>query len=382
MSYNIGVDARLLQNKELRGMGKYLYKLVENILKIDQNIIFTAFIDGRYPDPKMPISERIEKVSLIMKGDAYFLWEQYKLPKSISKTKAELLHSPANTLPLWQCIPTVVTLHDTLLMERDEDETSNFLFYTRKIIPFGLKKAQKIITISENSKKDIIRHFEIPASKIEVIYLGIDDYFKIMENKGKVEQVKAKIGITGEYIYHLGSLGPRKNTDKVLEAFAVLKKDKKIKEKLVISSLSREGVKKYENKIREMSLEGEVIITSYVKEDELVSLYNGAKLFLYLSLYEGFGFPVVEAMACGCPVIVSNVSSMPELVNDPELLVDPMSTADIANRIYSLINNHDMLREKRDKGQKRAKLFNWQETAQKTLKVYDSVRIDTRKICQ
>ncbi len=370
----IGIDARVLYSANLRGIGKYLFNIINIINDTKYSARFFLFYNHWNGKKTIPNGAGIiEKQCEVKKGDRLFLWEQLRLPKEAKKEKVDILHCPANTIPLYQPCPTVVTLHDTLLMESDEDETKDFLFYTRKIIPIGLRKVKKIITVSHNSKKDIIKYFKIAPEKIEVIYHGISPQYRKIESPETLNLIKSKYGISKKYMFSLGAIGPRKNTLKVIESFLVLKNKYKLDIQLVISGLQNEAMSILSKKTTEMGIKEDVVLIGYISDEDLVALYSFAEISLYLSLYEGFGFPALESMACGCPVIASNLTSLPELVEDPDSLANPRDTEEIVEKSIPFLKNASFRSQKINDGLQRIKKFSWEKAAEKTLTVYKNI---------
>ena len=229
-----------------------------------------------------------------------------------------------------------------------------------------MSKAQAIITISESSKKDIVRHYNISSKKVFVCHPGYDKSLFKPQSKEKIEAVKKKYNIVGDYIFYLGTIQPRKNLIRLLD---VVKNLKNIK--LVISGKKGWLSDKFFEKVQEMK--NKVIITDYAEEKDLPALFSGAKAFVLPSLYEGFGIPVIEAMACGCPAIVSNVSSLPEVVGEAGVLVNPNSTESIKEGIEKVINNNEYAQELSQKGRQRSQKFSWEKCAGGVLEVFESI---------
>ena len=236
----------------------------------------------------------------------------------------------------------------------------------------GLKKAQKIISISKKTKEDLIKYFNIKPSKIKVIHLGIDEKFKPIINLQKLNSFATKNNLprSNKYILYVGSSVKRKNVDKIIMAFNKLKRvgHKNLK-LLLITSLSDE-IKKL---IAKYKLNEEIYIRSNVEDWELVYFYNIASVFVFPSLYEGFGFPPLEAMACGCPVICSNISSLPEVVGNATLMINPNNIDDLVQAIITVLNNDDIRKTLIKKGFDQVKKFSWEKTAQEVLKVYEKI---------
>lgn len=276
--------------------------------------------------------------------------------------------------------PFIITCHD-LLKYFDLKRTGAFFqnptFLGRMYLSLdfsGMKKARKIIAVSKYTKHDLVTYLRIPEEKIEVIYQGVD-----LENfKPEPRGTRRRKNLP--YLLYVGSEIPRKNFAGVLKAFKSLKADRMFRNfKLVkvgnaSSGWSRE---KYRNQsldlIKTLGLENEVIFTGFVDKKELASYYAGAKCLVFPSLYEGFGLPPLEAMACGCPVITSNSSSLPEVVGNASLLIDPCNVDEIVAAIKKVLSNEHLRNSLRRAGLERAEQFSWQKTAEATLKVYQEV---------
>lgn len=294
------------------------------------------------------------------------------MPLACRRLGALLLHVNYIAPPLCPC-PTVVTIHDLsfeffphLFSPRD------YLVLSR-LVPYSARRAAKVITVSENSKRDIMRRYRLPEERIAVTYEGADDRFKPLQDEAGLEAIKRKYEIVGRFILALGNLEPRKNLGRLVEAYGALRRGGRIEHKLVVVGRARWRESELYRVVRERGLVGEVIFTGYLPQEDLPLLYNAADLFLFPSLYEGFGLPPLEAMACGTPVIASNSSSLPEVVGDAGLLVDPHDTSAIAQAIDDLLTRPDRRSELSAKGLRRAALFSWHKMAQETLEIYHEV---------
>ncbi|AXI24805.1 glycosyl transferase family 1 [Methanofervidicoccus sp. A16] len=249
---------------------------------------------------------------------------------------------------------------------------ASFIKYSLK----GMKKSDRIITISKHVKNDLVRHFSISEEKINVIYLGVNEHYKpIPENE--IEKIKYKYNLKFPFILYVGSEQPRKNFPTLIKAFYKLK-TKYGFNNIKLVKAGNPQISKYKRKhimklIDKLNLQKDIIFTGYVPEEDLPALYNAADLFVYPSIYEGFGLPPLEAMACGTPVITSNTSSLPEVVGDAGIMVDPYDVDGLSKAMYEVLTNDGLREELRKKGLERAKLFSWKECAEEHLKVYEEV---------
>jgi glycosyltransferase involved in cell wall biosynthesis len=252
-------------------------------------------------------------------------------------------------------------------------------FLDRKFIRYSInamKNVDKIITISDFTKNELINYTNIPPNKIQTIYLGVDDEFKKLTSH-EIEDTRIEYNLPNSYILYVGSEQSRKNFISIIKAFYRLKKKYNLKDLKLIKAgspqISDAQRKKIFDLIKELNLEKDVIFTNYVSDEYLVKLYNGAEIFVYPSLYEGFGLPPLEAMACGCPVITSNTSSLPEVVGDAGIMIDPFDVDSLTESMHKILTDNDLKKELSRKSLERAKLFTWKKTADQTLEVYEDV---------
>ena len=240
------------------------------------------------------------------------------------------------------------------------------------------KHADKIIANSKATKEDLIRLHKVEEGRISVVYHGCDtETYKPVQNSEQIERIRHKYSILGNYIIHLSFFHPQKNVKRLVEAFCHLKVQQKVPHKLVLAGpkipYNEHIFQEIIAMARQFKLEEEIIFTGYVAQDDLPLLIGGADLFVFPSLYEGFGIPPLEAMACGVPVVASNVASLPEVIGDAGLLVDPYSIEEIAAAMYKVISNEELRQHMRDKGLQRAKLFSWEKTVRGVIKVFQEV---------
>jgi glycosyltransferase involved in cell wall biosynthesis len=304
---------------------------------------------------------------IIMKSNFLSITEQWELPLVLNKYKNEaIFHSPSFvSSPFIKC-PTIMTIHDLNHLKFPEYYTRFHRYYYNYIVKPSALKAKKILTVSEFSKKEIVNWLNCESEKVVVTYNGIDENFKVINDNDKLRNIRTKYDLPEKFILYIGNLKPHKNIANLIKAI------KKINQKiiLVINGKSNESLNKI---IMENHVENKIKFIGYVNDDDLPALYNLAELFIYPSLYEGFGLPPLEAMACGCPVITSNTSSLPEVVGDAGIMVNPYHVEEIARAIDLVLSNENLRREMIEKGLKQAQKFSWRKTAEETLKVYEEV---------
>lgn len=371
----IGIDARTLYTPALKGIGIYLYNLLINISKIDQENEYLLYYDPRQEIclrfPK--IVNFIEKGISLKKGDRFYLWEQLRLPLETRRDKIDIFHSPANTTAFCLGCPILVTVHDVTLQEISKGNIFDNI-YNKKLQPAILRKVSKIITVSNYSKERIATVMKVPIEKIIVIPNGIGDAFRVLQDRKSVERVKQKYGIGGEYILNVGGESPWKNVSRLIKAYSMLVDNNGYNKQLVITGIrKKEILDKHTKEISKYVLLEKVLVLGYVPEDDLINLYNGADVFVYPSLKEGFGFPPLEAMACGVPVVASDKTSIPEVVGNAAQLVDAENPEAIANGILNVTSNYSLRERLLQAGYIQSSNYKWGKTAQATLKLYEDV---------
>ena len=354
------------------GVGHYTKNLTRELLSYNTNSRELIFI----------IKERI-KINLKRKRNniirfcnaiMHLFWEQLAIPVFLRKNGINLFHSPAFVCPLIKICPTIITIHDMAYLLYPGKFVNAYRRYLKFWVPLCVKVADKVITDSFCSKRDIIRLLKIPEEKIEVVYLGKDSSFKQITDKALIDEFCIKHGIKKKFILHVGTLEPRKNITGLIKAYSIFKKENNECDfNLVIAGEKGWMYSSIFALVEKLKLENSVTFIGYIEDGELPILYNAAKVFVYPSLYEGFGLPVLEAMACGIPVITSNTSSLPEIVGDAGIMVDPRDSAALAAAIQKVILDNDLREEMIRKGLKKAENFSWEKTAKETTQIYNKV---------
>jgi len=311
------------------------------------------------------LEELEQKLSLVVvqpkNSNKYLshLWSHLKLPFM----KADIIFCPANTAPLF--VPKskrlVMTIHDVAFLTQPQSFSKFFRYYYRFLVPKNIQRADKILTVSEYSKREIESYYKDAKGKVKVVSLGVDDSFRVLSREKK------------EYILYVGSLNARKNFTGVIKAFLSLGQDDV--KLIIVGNFSSNFTldEKAQSVLQEAKKHSSIEFRSRVSNDELVELYNEAKLFVFPSFYEGFGLPVLEAMACGTPVITSNLSSLPEVGGDAVLYCDPYSVEDIRQKIEQVLSDATLQEQMSKKGLTRAKEFSWEKSAQEHIRVFEEV---------
>lgn len=340
------------------GFGFYVSNLVKNLEKTDKKNEY-VFIK---PDDEKDFSTPMR-----------WVWDQITFPKLARQAKVDLLHQPCFSTPIFYRGKVVITIHDLISVFFGY----NIPFWSRQFfarwMPFTYRFADHLIAVSEHTKKDAIRVLGIPEDKITVIHEAADEKYQLIEDKNILQAVRNKYKIGNDpFILHVGTLEPRKNLQFLVRAFAEAKSQIG-KTKLVITGKKGWYYEGLFQLVDELKMHDEVIFTGYVEDDDIPPLYNAATVFAFPSLYEGFGLPPLEAMACGTPVISSNTSSMPEVVGEAGILIAPGDTDAWVDALIRVINNQKQWQAMRDKGLKQAKKFSWEKCARETIAVYEKV---------
>lgn len=352
-------------NNKNTGVQYYTENLYEELRKYkDQNHIFDM------------VQSKFNKYAHLSKNRVIRIcFENLCLPFLLHINEYDLYHSPNYVLPYFIQTHSVLTIHDLITLDYPEFCQTESVLYFKMLFSRSIKKATKIIAVSKKVKEDILRHFNIPQEKIEVIYHGVKSHFKKVLDKELLIKIKIKYLLPDKYILFVGNIEPKKNLEKLIKAYDILKKNSDIKHKLVITGKNGWKYKSVYKIISELKIENEIIFTDYVPEDDLPAIYSMSDLFAFPSLYEGFGIPPLEAMACEVPVIVSNKGALPEITGGKCMRVDPYSISDICNGIYKLLTENQLRNTSILEGKEWVKHFSWEKTAKETLKVYEQAII-------
>ena len=295
--------------------------------------------------------------------------ENFYLPFYIKQNSFDLFHSPNYVLPLFLKSPSVITVHDLITFNFPRLCQRESVLYFRLFLPRSIKKADKIITVSEKTKNDIINRFKVPEDKISIIHLGLSTVFRRTRNTNLL----LKYGITNKYILFVGNIEPKKNLVRLLKAYYEVVCTKNITHQLVIAGKKAWKYKEVFRTVHSLKLQNKVIFTGYFPEKDLPALYSMADLFVFPSIYEGFGIPPLEAMACEIPVLASNTGALPEITGGNCLMVDPYNVNDIADGIHHLLTNENLRKEYIKKGKKWVEQYTWDRAARMTIEVYEEV---------
>ena len=360
----IAVNTRLLLKGKLEGIGWFTYQTLERIVRKHPEHEFIFFFDRPY-DPSFVFASNVTPVVVHPPARhpiLFYIWFEISIPFMLRKHKADLFLSQDGFLSLATKVPECLVIHDLAFVHYPKHFTLSHLWYWRKYTPLFAKKAKRIATVSTYSKQDIHDNYGIPLDDIDVVYNGAHDEYKPLSWNER-EEVKRQYADGCEYFVFAGALHPRKNILNLLKAFVAFKKKQRSNMKLVIVGRLAWKYEEVEEMKEEMPFKDDVKWVGYMNVDNLSKIIGGAYALVYASLFEGFGIPILEAMTCDVPAIVSNTSSMPEVAGDAALLVDPNDYEDIAHKM-ALLYKDEHLREKLIiAAREQVKKFSWDQSA-------------------
>ncbi len=372
----IGIEAQRIFRKKKHGMDMVALELIRHLQLIDTKNQYYIFVQNNEdcniiePSPNFKI---IKTPSF-----PYPYWEQILLPQYVKKYNLDILHCTSNTAPLNVKCKLVLTLHDIIYLEK-----LNFTqgtpyqiignLYRRWNVPKVVKNAEVIITVSNFEKHAIQKHFNYNDAKVKTVYNGVGSHFAPIHNMDILSLIKSKYSLPDNYIFYLGNTDPKKNVAGVLQALSILKKQGKLNTKLLMLDIDRSFLQQQLSTIGDESLMNNLAFCGYVPNIDLPAIYAQASMFLYPSLRESFGIPLLEAMACGVPVITSNTSSMPEVAANAALLCNPFNASSIADAIMQFQTNTTLAKDLAQQGLYRASQFSWLSNAKQTLDIYNTL---------
>ncbi len=375
----IGIEATSAVECQKAGVGHYTGNLLQALLPLKRDAhAYTLYFRQAVPALsnlfQATANDALTHVSPKILRSPY-LWAQLRLPFELWRHPQDVYFFPSPVLPLlYQPENSIITVHDVAFLFFQEYFSPLLRRWLTIATEHGIRKARKVITVSETTRQDILAYYEVERKNVVTIHHGVHEQFRPLE-RDTIETVKKKYRIEGAYILCVGTLQRRKNIPRLIQAFYLLKQKYAFPHKLVLvgpqfKSLPEGGIF---STIERLFLQEEVIWTGYVAEQDMPALMGGAEVFAFPSLYEGFGMPIIEAMACGVPVACSNTSSIPEVAGEAGLMFDPYSVESITSTLYRVLTDQELRMEFRQRGLERAKFFSWETCARKTLDVLESV---------
>ena len=368
----IGIEAQRIFRKNKHGMDYVVLEEIKELQKSDtRNEYFVFVAPGE--DRCLHDSKNVHIIEI--GSNFYPLWEQFSLPRAVNQLNLDMLHCTSNTAPIRCKIPLILTLHDIIFLE-PRDKSNKSLYqnmgwrYRRFVVPRILKKCKRIITVSEFEFNNIISKLHIPEEKMVMIYNGYNEWFKPVEDTELIYQQYIE---EPGYFFFLGNTDPKKNTERTLIAYSHYLEKSDVKRKLLMADLDHSFMNDIIERNHIENIKDYIVIPGYIKNADLPFIYNNAFAFLYTSLRESFGIPLLEAMACGTPVITSNTSSMPEIGGPEVLMVNPQHAEEITEKMLLLEKDETIYQKQKEIGIRRAQQFSWKYTAEQLLTVYEDV---------
>jgi glycosyltransferase involved in cell wall biosynthesis len=371
-SARIGINAHLLSSDasyRRAGIHQYIAQLLRHLPLVDSDTHYVIYTRAtaefaeragfQLASSRWPTDQRIIRI----------LWEQSAWPLLAARDKLDLLHSMAFVTPVLGRIPTIVTVYDLSFVHFPEKFPASQRRYLRSQTARSVSSARRVITISEASRKDLHRFFAVPMDRIDVILPGVESHFRPLPDSD-VAEFRQRNGLPERFVLHVGTLQPRKNIPLLLDALARLQRQDV---DLVLAGAKGWFYDEVFRQVEELGLVSRVHFAGYVPDEDLPFWYNSAEALVFPSLYEGFGMPIVEAMACGTPVIAAETSSIPEAGGDAALYFDPSDSGDLAQQLTAVLDNKQMVREMRARGLAQAQRFSWQRAGIETARTYARV---------
>ena len=380
----IGIEGQRLYRQKKHGMDMVALELIKNLQIIDKKNEYVVFVKPDVDNTCIPAAANFKIVEL--GGGPYPTWEQFALPRAAKKEGCDILHCTSNTGPIWSKVPLITILHDIIYLESVSllkksgtwyQKVGNM--YRRWVVPPVVKRSKRVVTVS-NFEKERIKNFMGLGDNLVAIYNGVGQHFRKITDESILNAAKEKYKLPDNFMFFLGNTDPKKNTPNVLKAFADFNKKSKTKFKLVMLDYEENALKAILNDIGSPETRNDIHLTGYVVNTDLPAIINQCKVFLYPSLRESFGIPILEGMACGVPVITSNTSSMPEIAGDAAAIVDPYKPDEILAAIERILADEKFRNELCEKGMERAKLFSWRNMAVKYLELYEEVYAEINEI--
>jgi glycosyltransferase involved in cell wall biosynthesis len=377
---HIGINAQLLsfsQNYRNGGVSRYIRFLLKELARQPGKHEYTVFVNGQEIIEKL--SAQHPQITYVpaswseSQPAARVAWEQVTLPTLLRQKHIDVLHSPVNVLPVFlpRSCAGVVTLHDLAFIRLPNVVTPSKRLYHQMFTVRSIRQATMVIAVSESTKEDAVELMGVPAERIQAVYPCIDARFSIVSEHEELQAFREKQGLTDGYILYLGTLEPRKNITTLIEAYARLRKTHAVREKLVLAGGKGWLYDAIFAQVEQLGLSSEVLFAGFVADSEQALWYGSASAFVYPSLYEGFGIPVAEALACGVPVVTSNVSSLPEAGAGVAICIDPQSVEDMVTAIHKALTDQTFRQKCSTMAPEVVQKFSAQRMAEQTIQVYE-----------
>ena len=365
----IAIDARKWRDY---GIGTYIRNLVRHMARLDRTTEYVLIVQPADIEIAAELGENFRTVPDWSRN--YSVREQFTVPLDLRRERIDLFHAPHYVLPPLTPCKSVVTIHDCIHLRFPQYLPNRLAYvYARSSLWMATHRAARVLTVSETSKRDILRYFNVPEKKIDVIYNAIDERLGEEPTAAEVDRVRERYQLNDPFILYAGNIKPHKNLERLIEAFHRMRRGPLEHIKLLIIG---DEISKYatlRRTVHRLKLHKHVRFFGFVPDKTLASLYRLASVFVFPSLYEGFGLPPLEAMAAGTPVITSNVSSLPEVVGDAAILIDPYDLDAIADAMRRVLTDDALRQDLRARGLVRVKEFSWDRSISRVREIYGEV---------
>ncbi|MNK40404.1 D-inositol 3-phosphate glycosyltransferase [compost metagenome] len=370
----IGIEVQRLFRKKKHGMEVVALEIIKQLQQIDTYNEYFLYVRT---DVDVCIKETSNFKIRVLPARSYFTWEQLVLPAAVKGDNLDFLHSTCNTSALRLSVPLLLTLHDIIYLEKTDFKGTAYQnfgnIYRRIIVPRVVANSKVVITVSNFERNVILEKLKLPADKVEVIYNAVNPKFCIDFRDTEIDDFRKSHSLPESFILFLGNTAPKKNTLNVIKAYVQYKRKAVEGLPIVILDYDKEIVYALLEKLSAGDLKSDFLFPGYIPSDKMPLLYFSSTLFLYPSLRESFGLPILEAMACGVPVITSNTSSMPEVAGDAALFVDPYNVEEITAKMIEVLDDPELRERLNLCGLKRAAEFTWKLAAEKLLTIYHNM---------
>ncbi|TSC95422.1 MAG: AprM [Parcubacteria group bacterium Athens1014_10] len=370
----IGIDVSRANREKKTGVEWYSYHLIENLKKMDEKSRYFLYSAEKLREDLGILPRNWQ--SKVLKWLPKFLWTQIRLSWEMLVNPPDLLFVPSHVIPFIHPKKTITTIHDIGFKKFPRAYSFFQRWYLDWSVKFALKYAAKIIAISQFTKEELIKIYQADEKKISVIPLAYnDEIYQPINNQEKVEQVLKKYQIKKPYLFYVGRLEEKKNISFLIDVFEVLSSQIQAPLNLVLAGGRGYGYERIKEKIARHKLNEKITQIGWLNENDLSCFYAGAEVFIFPSLYEGFGIPLLEAMACGTTIVASNSSSIPEIVGQAALLANPDNIQDFVGQIKRILGDKKLKENLKQKGLERIKNFSWQKCAQETLSLFNNIEV-------
>jgi glycosyltransferase involved in cell wall biosynthesis len=385
----IGLNAMMMFRYPATGSGQYLTHLLKALAEIDQEHEY-ILLGPDAPPERGDLNARLSYVQARVSSPARhnarlekLAWEQLTAPSAARRARADLLHVPYFAPPYFSRTPVVTTIHDVIPLRLPVYRSSGFMRAYLRLVSRAAHKSTLIITISQHAKQDMIDALKLPAERIRVIYEAAGEQYRPVADEEELARVRARYGVGQRFIFYLGGLDARKNVPALVRAFAHVYRqigDPKLQLLIAGNPDKKSGALFPDPRpiAADLGMAGQIVYR-FIEEEDKAAVYSAASVFVFPSLYEGFGLDPLEAMGCGAPVVCSDRTSLPEVVGDAALLIDPDNTGQMVAAIREVLTKGELAADLRARALRQAAKFSWRKTAEETLAVYEEAYQRSRK---